>query len=79
MNKINKIYQYLLVVKYLYDNSSNSNIPIGQVQVGLAHRGFRTKIRGPELFLKFRLSLAGALSSDTSLELTTLIPNFSPL
>ena len=38
----------------------------------------RTKIGGFELFLKFRVSLARALSSNTSLELTALISNFDP-
>ena len=47
---------------------------IGQPQ------GFHTKIGNLELFLKFKLSLARALSSDTSdisLELAALIPNFA--
>ena len=52
----------------------------GQVRVGLAHRVFRTKIGSLEVFLKFfRFSLAGALSSDTSLERAALIPNFAQL
>ena len=40
--------------------------------------GFLTKIAGHNFFLKFRLSLARALSSDTSLELAALIPNLPP-
>ena len=39
--------------------------------------GFRTKIGGFELFLKFKLSLARVFSYDTSLELAALIPNFA--
>ena len=37
----------------------------------------RTKIEGLKLFLKFILSLARALASDTTL--TVLIPIFAPL
>ena len=49
----------------------------GQAQVGLANQGFRTKIESLELFLKFKLNLARALTFDTSLELAelTLIRN----
>ena len=49
------------------------------MRVGLAHLGFRTIIEGLELFLKFKLNLARALSSDTSVELAALIPNFAYL
>ena len=35
--------------------------------------GFCTKIGGLEFFLKFKVRIARALSSDTSLELTVLI------
>ena len=48
-----------------------------QARVGLAPRGFHTKIGRLELFVKFRISLAGAPSSDTSFELAALIPNFA--
>ena len=50
----------------------------GQARIELAHQGFRTKIGDPELFPKFKLSLARVLSSDSSLELMALIPNFPP-
>ena len=49
----------------------------GEARVGLAHRGFRTKIGVLELFLKFRLCLERALSSDTLIELAALIRNFA--
>ena len=58
-------------------DSVNYSIKTGQARVGLAHRGFRTKIGGLELFLKLKLSLARALSSDTSLGLAAIIPNFA--
>ena len=50
----------------------------GQARVGRAHRVFRKKI-GFELFIKFKFSLARALSSEILLELAALIPNFAPL
>ena len=50
----------------------------GQARVRLAHRGFSTKIGGLEVFLKFRISLARAFSSDTLFEQAALIPIFSP-
>ena len=51
----------------------------GQARVGLVHRVFRTKIGSLEVVLKFfRFSLAGALSSDTSLERAALISSFVP-
>ena len=46
----------------------------GQARVGLARQGLSTKIGG--LFLKFKLSLARALSSDSSLELAALMSNY---
>ena len=63
---------------------SNKNICMiikntGPARVRLAHRGFCTRIGGLELFLKFRLCLERALSSDSSLELAALIPTFVPL
>ena len=51
----------------------------GQARVGLAHQGFRKKIGGLELFLKFKSSLATALSCDSSLELAVLKSYFTPL
>ena len=51
----------------------------GQAPVGLAHREFHTKIGDLEPFLIFKLSLVRAFSSDTSLELAALIPNFAAL
>ena len=49
-----------------------------QARLGLNHLGFRKKIEGFEFFLKFRISLVSALSSDTSLELAALILNSVP-
>ena len=43
-----------------------------------AHQGLRQKFGDLELILKFRLSLARALSSVTLLELVALISNFAP-
>ena len=51
-------------------------------RVGLPHREFKFKVQlkigGIELFPKFELTLARAFSSDISLALATLIPNFTP-
>ena len=65
--------------KKKYSRLSLKRKKIGQVRVELVQQGFHIKIRGLGLFLKFSLSLARALSSDTSLELATLTPNFAPL
>ena len=46
---------------------------------GLAHQAFRTKFGGLEIFLKFKLSLARALSSETTFELAALILNYASL
>ena len=62
------------IVKYIYVKYC-SNKKTGEERSGLAHRGFRTKIGSLELYLKFRLSLARALSIDTSLEVATFIPH----
>ena len=43
-----------------------TNIKTGQARVRLAPQGFRTIIGDLELFLKFRLSLARAVSSYAS-------------
>ena len=50
----------------------------GQARLTLAHRGFPTKIGGLGHFLKYRFSLARALSFNTSLELAALILKFAP-
>ena len=54
------------------------NKKTGKARIGLTHRGFRTKIGSHEVFLKFKLSLARALSSDTPLEPVAFIPNLVP-
>ena len=53
-------------------------IKTGQARGGLNRRRFLTEIGGLEIFFKFRLSSARALSSDTSLELAASILNFGP-
>ena len=62
----------------MYGIQRELKIKTGQAQVGLPHRGLRTKNGRLEVFLKFKFSLARALTSDTSLELAALIPHFVP-
>ena len=70
--QVNKVYKYM---SRQFTAISN----ICENDVLLRNQGFRTKIGGLELFLKLRLSIARALSSDTSFELAALIPNFKAI
>ena len=55
----------------LFKNRTSPSRPVG-------HQPTEGSVQYFELFLKYRLSLARALTSDTSLELAALIPHFVP-